>query len=113
MLIITFILEHLGSLPANRYGLFWTYYETLFKRETSKKNPLARSLAAGRSPRRPSGAQRGHDVTHLHKMVGATLQVRSEGAQDSHARLSLTEVRHIADERLRSSATPTTSSEAD
>lgn len=91
VLIITFILEHLGSLPANRYGLFWTYYETLFKRETSKKNPLARFLA-----------QRGQDVTYLHEMVGAILQVRSEGAQDSHARLSLTEVRHIADERLRS-----------
>jgi hypothetical protein len=91
VLIITFILEHLGSLPANRYGLFWTYYETLFKRETSKKNHLARFLA-----------RRGQDVTHLHEVIGATLQVRSEGARDSHARLSMTEVRRIADERLRS-----------
>jgi hypothetical protein len=42
-LIITFILEHAGALPPNRYGLFWTYYETLFKRETSKKNRLPAS----------------------------------------------------------------------
>lgn len=90
VLIITFILEHAGALPPNRYGLFWTYYETLFKRETSKKNPLARFLS-----------QRGQDVTHLHEMVGATLQVRSEGGQDSHARLSLSDIRHIADQRLR------------
>lgn len=91
VLIITFILEHAGALPPNRYLLFWAYYETLFKRETSKKNPLALFLS-----------QHAQDVTHLHEVVGATLQARSEGGEDSQARLSLADVAQMADQRLRS-----------
>lgn len=40
VLIMTLILERLGNLPADRYQLFWHYYETVYDRESAKNVTL-------------------------------------------------------------------------
>ena len=89
VLIVTVILEHHRTLPVNRYGLFWAYFETLFAREKAKSNELAEFLTSFHQ-----------DVTHLHETVGLRLQIRSEEAANSKASLKLKELRQIADERF-------------
>lgn len=89
VLIITVILELHRSLPIDRYGLFWTYFETLFARERSKANELATFLTRFQQ-----------DVTHLHEVVGIRLQIRSEQASNSRAHLDLSELQSIADQRF-------------
>lgn len=89
VLIITVILEDHRSLPVDRYGLFWTYFNTLFARERGKSNELATFLTAHRQ-----------EVTHLHEVVGQRLQIQSEDAANSRAQLGLDELQRIADERF-------------
>jgi len=89
VLIVTVILEMHSRLPVSRYGLFWTYFETLSARERAKSNELAVFLT-----------QHQQDVRHVHEVVGLDLQIRAEMAANSRATLPLDELRRIADQRF-------------
>ncbi|MEA5362785.1 hypothetical protein VA596_24830 [Amycolatopsis sp., V23-08] len=89
VLILTFILENVGDLPATRYQLFWSYYDTVYRREQEKPTSHRAFL-------------RGHrdDITELHERVGLVLQTRCEGTDEAQARLSLTGLRSLAHDRM-------------
>jgi hypothetical protein len=89
VLIMTIILERIGNLPADRYQLFWRYYETIYDRETGKPTTLASLLTTHRG-----------SITQLHESVGLTLQVRAETVGDSRALLPLPDLHRLAMARL-------------
>ncbi|MCD4849661.1 hypothetical protein LN996_02425 [Arthrobacter sp. AK01] len=89
VLILTFILDRLGSLPADRYHLFWRYYETLYDREASKATSL-RSLFA----------QHRDDITELHERVGILLQMQAETLGEAKSRMPMSVLRTLATERM-------------
>ena len=89
VLIITLILQTLGTLPADRYQLFFKYFETIYQREQAKTTSLANLL----STYRPA-------IIHLHEAVGLELQIQSETATDARAVLPKPELQRLALERL-------------
>lgn len=89
VLILTFILENVGDLPATRYQLFWSYYDTVYRREQEKPTSHRAFLRAHRD-----------DITELHERVGLVLQVQCEGTEEVQARLPLTGLRSIARNRM-------------
>lgn len=89
VLIMTLILERFGVLPADRYQLFWRYFETIYERESAKTTTLAPLLAEQRRA-----------ITELHETVGLALQVHAETATDSRAIMSKPELRGLAMQRL-------------
>ena len=89
VLILTFILEGVGDLPANRYDLFWSYYDTIFRRETEKPTTNQQFLRVRRD-----------DITELHERVGLILQVRCEGTGETRARLPREILRTLAHDRM-------------
>lgn len=90
VLVVTVILEQHRTLPVNRHGLFWAYFNTLFTREKAKSTDLAAFLTEFQ-----------HEVTYLHEAVGIRLQIQSEIAENSRASLTLEELRKIADDRFK------------
>jgi hypothetical protein len=89
VLIMTFILERLGTLPADRYQLFWRYYETVYEREAAKNTTLSSLFTDHRA-----------SITELHEAVGLALQIQSETSTDARALLPLSELRSMAEERM-------------
>jgi hypothetical protein len=89
VLIMTFILERLGTLPADRYQLFWRYYETVYEREAAKNTTLSSLFTEHRA-----------SITELHEAVGLALQIHSETSKDARALLPLSELRNMAEERM-------------
>lgn len=89
VLIMTFILESLGSLPTDRYQLFWKYYETVYNREAAKNTTLASLFSSHRA-----------DILNLHERVGLILQCQSEAAGDARALMPIGEFETLARERL-------------
>lgn len=89
VLILTFILDRLGTLPADRYHLFWRYYETIYDREAAKATSL-RSLFA----------QHRGDITELHERVGILLQMYAETLGEAKSRMPLSMLRTLATERM-------------
>ena len=89
VLILTFILEGMGDLPANRYDLFWGYYDTIYRREAEKNTTIQSFLREHRD-----------DITEIHERVGLTLHTQSEGTAETHSRLPRTYLRKLALERL-------------
>lgn len=89
VLIMTFILERLGNLPADRYQLFWRYYETVYEREAAKSTTLSSLFTDHRSA-----------ITELHEAVGLALQVQSETSTDARALLPLDDLRAMAEARM-------------
>jgi len=89
VLIITLILQSLGTLPADRYQLFYKYFETIYQREQAKTTSLATLLSTYRAA-----------IIHLHEAVGLELQIQSETATDSRAILPKPELQRLALERL-------------
>jgi hypothetical protein len=89
VLIMTFILERLGSLPSDRYQLFWRYYETVYDRESAKNTSFA-SLFSDHK-----GA-----ITELHESVGLALQIRSENESDARSLLPRAELQSMAEDRM-------------
>lgn len=85
VLIITIILEGAGRLTPDRYSLFWTYYDTVFKRERSKPLWSARLLQ-----------EHAPHILTLHQRVGFDLQVLSESAEGATATISLSRLRETA-----------------
>ncbi|AYG04647.1 hypothetical protein [Gryllotalpicola protaetiae] len=89
VLIMTLILEQFGVLPADRYQLFWRYFETIYQRESAKPTNLAPFLAE----HRPA-------ITDLHEAVGLSLQIHAETSTDARAILTKDELRQLAVQRL-------------
>jgi len=89
VLIMTIILERIGNLPADRYQLFWRYFDTIYDRETAKPTTLASLLTQHRG-----------SVTQLHEAVGLTLQIRAETVGDSRALLPLPDLHRLVMARL-------------
>ncbi|HEY5857768.1 MAG TPA: hypothetical protein VIW24_27960 [Aldersonia sp.] len=84
VLIMTIIVESAGPLSPDRYSLFWTYFETVFKRERSKAMPFARLLQ-----------EHGPHILDLHQRVGFELQVRSETSDGAMATMLPHELRAV------------------
>jgi len=89
VLIVTLILERSGTLPTNRYRLFWEYFETIFQREADKSTSLQRFYG-----------EYGDQITELHERVGLVLQVECEQTGDPVARMPLTQLHDMALQRL-------------
>lgn len=90
VLIMTLILERFGSLPANRYELFWRYFETIYDRESAKFTNLANLLTEQR-----------REIVDLHEDVGLELQVHAENSTESRSIISKSRLRELAASRLR------------
>lgn len=89
VLILTFILERLGSLPADRYHLFWRYYETIYDREAAKATSLRSLFVQHRS-----------DITELHERVGILLQMHAETLGEAKSRMPISALRSLATQRM-------------
>ena len=89
VLILTVIVAGSGGLPANRYLLFWTYYETVFRREAAKPTTY-RDFFTNHRP----------DITELHQKVGFLLQIQCEATFETRGRMPRSELRELAKERL-------------
>lgn len=89
VLIFTIILSNSGALPANRYLLFWSYYETVLRREAAKLTTHRAFLA-----------EHEQDITELHQRVGLLLQIQSDVTGEARARLPRSELRSLAYQRM-------------
>lgn len=85
VLILTIIVEASGQLPPDRFSLFWSYYETIFRRERDKAGDFSYLLR-----------EHGTQIQQLHERTGFELQARSEIAEHSYATLSYAELREVA-----------------
>lgn len=83
VLILTVIVENAGTLPPDRYSLFWEYFETILKRERSKAGTTRFLLN-----------EHSQHIQRLHERVGLRLQALSEAADRSYAVLSEAELKH-------------------
>jgi hypothetical protein len=89
VLILTVILASAGSLPANRYLLFWRYYETVFRREVDKPTGYQQFLSDHQS-----------DILELHQQVGLVLQIECEASGDLRGRLPRASLGSLALHRM-------------
>ncbi|MAS03480.1 MAG: hypothetical protein WCZ29_07935 [Mycolicibacterium vanbaalenii] len=89
VLIFTIILSNSGALPANRYLLFWNYYETVLKREAAKLTTHRTFLG-----------EHEQDITELHQRVGLLLQIQSDITGEARARLPLSDLHRLAHQRM-------------
>lgn len=85
VLILTVIVARSGLLPANRYELFWTYFDTVFKRESAKPTQYRSFFRDNRVA-----------ITDLHTRVGLELHRQCEASEDQRGRMSLNVLRDIA-----------------
>jgi hypothetical protein len=86
--ILSIIVEG-GQPPADRYGLFWEYYETVLKRERAKPTEFADVLKKHATV-----------VTRLHERVGFALQAKSEVAEGSAATITRSSLERILKDDL-------------
>ncbi|GGK89000.1 NACHT domain-containing protein [Mangrovihabitans endophyticus] len=84
VLILTIIIDGAGQLAPDRYSLFRTYYDTVFKRERDKPAGLHKILQ-----------EHGPQIQLLHEAVGFELQIRSESGHRSYATLTREELRQL------------------
>lgn len=89
VLILTIIVASSGSIPANRYLLFWTYYETVFRREAAKPTTWRDFITTHRP-----------DITELHQRVGLRLQIQCEATSETRGLMPRAELRELAKERM-------------
>jgi hypothetical protein len=84
-LLQTIILGSTGTLPTTRYLLFWTYYETVFKREADKNTTFRSFFRDHRDA-----------ITDLHQLVGMLLQIDCETTGEIHARMPRAQLHDLA-----------------
>ena len=89
ILMLTFILEHGGVMAANRYQLFWGYYQAVFRREARKETTL-----------RSFFQEYEEVIADLHSRAGLILHVGCEGSGEARPKLARSELAQIARERL-------------
>ncbi|HJR88661.1 MAG TPA: hypothetical protein VJ782_00710 [Aeromicrobium sp.] len=91
VLILSIIVDGAGTIAPDRYSLFWSYYDTVVRRERNKPT-MVRTLLTKYEP----------FIHQLHERAGFLLQQRSETADHSTAVLTEPELRdivwHILDE---------------
>jgi len=91
VLILSIIVDGAGAITPDRYSLFWSYYDTVVRRERAKPT-MVRTLLTKYEP----------FIHQLHERAGFALQQRSEMADHSTAVLTESELReivwHILDE---------------
>ncbi|CAI9418215.1 hypothetical protein HIDPHFAB_03213 [Nocardioides sp. T2.26MG-1] len=91
VLILSIIVDGAGTIAPDRYSLFWSYYDTVVRRERNKPT-MVRTLLTKYEP----------FIHQLHERAGFVLQQRSETADHSTAVLTEPELRdivwHILDE---------------
>ncbi|GAT01601.1 NACHT domain-containing protein [Mycolicibacterium fortuitum] len=95
VLVLTVIVANSGVLPTNRYRLFWSYFETVFKREANKSTGHQTFFNTYRT-----------EIEDLHLRVGLILHQRNEATGDLRSRLDLNELRDIAFRRFREDQHP-------
>lgn len=85
VLILSIIIDGAGDITPDRYSLFWSYFDTVFRRERGK-GQMVRTLLTK------------HDqlIHQLHHRAGFVLQQRAETAEHSTAILTEQELRQIA-----------------
>lgn len=89
VLILTVIAARSGPLPANRYELFWNYYDAVFKREAAKPTTYRQFFN-----------HHGAEITALHQRVGMVLHRLCEATREIRGRLHLDELRSLARDRM-------------
>ena len=89
VLILTVIVASSGPLPANRYLLFWTYYETVFRREAAKRTTYREFFTTYRG-----------EIVELHQRVGLLLQVQCEATREIRGRMQRSELHDLAKDQL-------------
>lgn len=89
VLIFTIILSNSGVLPANRYLLFWNYYETVLKREAAKNTTHRKFFGAHEQ-----------DITEIHQRVGLLMQIQSDLTGEARARYRLADLRRMTQQRM-------------
>jgi hypothetical protein len=87
--IMATLVERVGEPPRERYRLFEEYYRTIYFREMSRLGPLS-----------PLLSERRQDVDSIHFQAGLQLQVDSEEAGGTEARLSDARFTEIVNNRL-------------
>lgn len=90
VLILSIIIENsAGNLAPDRFSLFYSYYDTVYKRELAKQTSLANIL-------RDNPTQ----IQQLHERVGVDLQMRSQAGNRATAALTADDLKTIAREVL-------------
>lgn len=84
VLILSIIVDGAGTIAPDRYSLFWSYYDTVVRRERNKPT-MVRTLLTKYEP----------FIHQLHERAGFLLQQRSETADHSTAVLTEPELRDI------------------
>ncbi len=85
VMIFCIITDSSANLAPDKYGLFWGYYETVYRRERSRSGGLHHILR-----------RQEQEILQLHESVGLELQIRSEHADRSYATLLPDELRQAA-----------------
>lgn len=91
ILIMSFILESSGTLPPDRYRLFWLYYETVVKREKAKPGESATLIANYEQ-----------HILAIHERLGLALHVEAESLGGATAALPMGELSRLMGEELQS-----------
>lgn len=84
--ILAALVQQIGRAPSERWRLFNDYFDTLFKREIARGTFASELLSKHRT-----------HIVEIHERVGLLLQVESEAAGGSAARLSQERLATVAD----------------
>jgi len=87
--ILTILVDRMGEPPQERWQLFNEYYRVIFQREAERELPTSKVLRDHRI-----------QVDAIHRRAGLVLQLRSERAGETHARLTPDEFAEIVRSRL-------------
>ena len=93
--IMAYLVDVGGPPPRDRWNLFAAYYDVIYKRESERDNELAAVLRDHRV-----------DVDDIHAEVGLALQVISERAGGTEARISIDALERLVAARLTSREHP-------
>ncbi|AGP39264.1 AAA family ATPase [Sorangium cellulosum] len=88
--ILAALVQRMGRVPSERWGLFERYFETIYDREVERGTYAAPLLRDHRM-----------HIGRIHRRVGLLLQVESESAGGTEARMSRERLEAVADAVLR------------
>jgi hypothetical protein len=87
--IMATLVDQTGQPPRERWRLFHEYYEVVYKREMERDIPAANILREHKS-----------NIDHIHHQVGLILQIESENAGQTDARLPASRFGRVVEARL-------------
>lgn len=88
--IMAVLVEQMGQPPQDRWGLFNAYYDVIYRRELEREIKAAEILREHKT-----------DIEVIHRRVGLLLQLASERAGGTDAKLSAQHFAEVVDTRLR------------